>query len=247
MSMSSPEVHVASPPQAVAEAAGAEVLAVVGRAVAGRGRAAVALAGGTTPGRLYSYLAAAGTAGAPWDRVDFFFGDERCVPPTSPESNYALARRELLEPLRIPAQSVHRIEAELRPPAAAAEQYERRLRTHFGGHTTEFDLVLLGVGADGHTASLFPGDDALEVACRWVVPVRAPAGYQPTERITLTLPVLNQARTVIVLAWGDEKRRVIAAVLSGDEQAQRLPIARVRPTGRLAWYLDDAAAGRDRP
>ena len=88
---------------------------------------------------------------------------------------------------------------------------------------------------------------ALEEAYRWVVPVRAPAGYQPTERITLTLPVLNRARTVIVLAGGARKRRVIAAVLSGDEQAQRLPIARVRPTGRLAWFLDDAAAGRVRP
>lgn len=205
------------------------------------------LAGGTTPGLLYSRLAAAGTAGAPWDRVDFFFGDERCVPPTSAESNYALARRELLEPLRIPAQSVHRIEAELRPPAAAAEQYERRLRTYFEGRTTGFDLVLLGVGADGHTASLFPGDGALEEVHRWVVPVRAPAGYEPAERITLTLPVLNRASTVIVLAWGDEKRRVTAAVLSGDEPAQRLPIARVRPTGRLAWFLDAAAAGGDRP
>lgn len=245
--MSSPEVHVAGHHQAVAEVAGAEVLAVVRRAVAGHGRAGVALAGGTTPGPLYSYLATAGTAGAPWDRVDFFFGDERCVPPTSPESNYALARRELLEPLGIPAQSVHRIEAELRPPAAAAEQYERRLRTHFGGHTPEFDLVLLGVGADGHTASLFPGDGALEEAQRWVVPVWAPAGYEPAERITLTLPVLNRARAVFILAVDAAKHSLIAAVLSGDEQAQRLPIARVRPTGRLVWFLDDAAAGRDRP
>lgn len=244
--MSTPEVHVAGHPQAVAEMAGAEVLVVVGHAVAARGRAAVALAGGTTPGLLYSYLAAAGTAGAPWDRVDFLFGDERCVPPTSPESNYALARRELLEPLGIPAQSVHRIEAERRPPAAAAERYERVLRTYFGGQTPDFDLVLLGVGADGHTASLFPGDDALEEADRWVLPVRAPTGYQPTDRITLTLPVLNQARTIIVLAWGARKRRVVGAVLSGDEPAQRLPIARVRPTGRLAWFLD-AAAGRDSP
>jgi len=245
--MSSPDIHVAVDPQAVARAAGTEVLAVVRRAVAERGRAAVSLAGGTTPGLLYSYLAETGPAGAPWDRVDFFFGDERCVPPTSPDSNYALARRELLQPLRIPAQSVHRIEAELRPPAAAAERYESRLRTHFGGSEPEFDLVLLGVGADGHTASLFPGDGALEEAHRWVVPVRAPVGYEPAERITLTLPVLNRARAVFILAVGAAKHSVIAPVLGGNAQAQRLPIARVRPTGRLAWFLDDAAAGPGAP
>ena len=203
----------------------------------------MALAGGTTPGLLYSYLASAGPAAAPWDRVDFFFGDERCVPPTSPESNYALARRELFEPLRTAAGSVHRIEADLRPPATAAEQYESRVRTHFGGLEPAFDLVLLGVGADGHTASLFPGDGALGETHRWVVPVRAPAGYQPTDRVTLTLPVLNRARAVFILAVGAAKHSVIAEVLGGDEQAQRLPIARVRPTGRLVWFLDDAAAG----
>jgi 6-phosphogluconolactonase len=239
--MSSPEVHVAIDPQAVAQAAGTEVLAVVRRAVAERGRAAVSLAGGTTPGLLYSYLAATGSAGTSWDRVDFFFGDERCVPPTSPDSNYALARREHLEPLRTPAESVHRIEAELRPPAAAAKQYEGRLRAHFAGAEPEFDLVLLGVGTDGHTASLFPGDGALEEAHRWVVPVRAPAGYQPTDRITLTLPVLNRAHAVFIVAVGAAKHSVIAEVLGGE--AQRLPIARVRPRGRLAWFLDEAAAG----
>jgi 6-phosphogluconolactonase len=239
--MSSTEIHVAVDPQAVAQAAGTEVLTVVRRAVAERGRAAVSLAGGTTPGLLYSYLAVTGPAEAPWDRIDFFFGDERCVPPTSPDSNYALARRELFEPLGTPAGSVHRIEAELRPPAAAAEQYESRLRTHFGGAEPEFDLVLLGVGTDGHTASLFPGDGALEEAHRWVVPVRAPAGYEPAERVTLTLPVLNRARAVFILALGAAKHSVIAEVLGGE--AQGLPIARVRPRGRLAWFLDDAAAG----
>jgi len=239
-----PEVHVAADPEAAAQAAATEVLALVRDAVAARGRASVALAGGTTPGLLYRNIATVGRAGAPWDRVHIFFGDERCVPAASPHSNYALARRELLEPLGIPAGSVHRMEAEIRPAAVAAEAYEKRLRAHFAPSEPVFDLVLLGIGADGHTASLFPGDSALDETRRWVVAVRAPAGYEPTERITLALPVINRARAVFFLAAGGSKCAAIEAVLGAEHPVHPMPAGRVRPAGRLTWFLDRAAAGR---
>jgi 6-phosphogluconolactonase len=240
---SRPELHVAASPEDSARAAAAEVFAMLRDAVTARGRATVALSGGTTPGLLYHHLAAAGPGAAPWNRIDFFFGDERCVPPTSPHSNYALAQRELFEPLGIPAASVHRMQGELRPANAAAASYERDMRACFAAFEPALDLVLLGIGADGHTASLFPGSEALGESQRWVVPVRAPAGYEPTERITLTLPVLNRARAVFFLAAGVGKREAVAGALGENPSGQALPAARVRPAGRLAWFLDEAAAG----
>lgn len=245
--MCGPEIIVAGDPDAAAGAAAMEVLRVVHAAVEVRGRATVALAGGTTPALLYGHLAATGREGAPWDRVQFFFGDERCVAPTSPRSNYALARRELFNPLAIAPEAVHRMEGERRPAAMAAEAYERLLRVHFPAPAPAFDLALLGIGADGHTASLFPGSSALGETRRWVVPVRAPAEYAPPERITLTVPMLNRARAVFFLATGESKRPAIATVLGGGPQRLVLPAARVRPAGRLAWFLDDAAAGSLKP
>lgn len=239
-----PEIHVTVDPEAAARAAGEEVLGLVAGAVAARGRASVALAGGTTPGLLYRFLAARGRTGAPWDRVDFFFGDERCVEPTSPDSNYGLARRTLLDPLGVAAERVHRMETERRLPVAAAELYERRLLAHFGPAGPRFDVALLGMGADGHTASLFPGSDALDELGRWVVAVRAPEGYEPAERITVTLPVLNRARAVLFLASGASKAAAVAAVLGGGREGGRIPAAHVQPPGgRVAWFLDRAAAG----
>lgn len=240
---SGPEVRIADDPEATARMAADAVLAVIRDAVAERGHATIALSGGTTPALLYRRLAAAGGSAAPWDRVRFFFGDERCVAPDAPESNYALALRELLEPLDVPVTAVERIEGERRPIEAAAEQYEARLRQQFGTADATFDLVLLGMGADGHTASLFAGSGALEESTRGVVPVMAPAGYAPTERITLTLPVILKARAVFFLVTGAGKRSAVRSALTSPSPTHDLPAGRVRPTGRLTWFLDAAAAG----
>lgn len=245
--MSRPEIYVDANADAAAMRAAAETLTLIRRAVALRGRAAVALAGGTTPGVMYRHLAASGRAGAPWDQVDFFFGDERCVPSTSPHSNYAFARRELLDPLGIADTAVRRVETGISPAELAAEAYEACLRGYFGSLAAVFDLILLGVGADGHTASLFPGNTALDEVVRWVVVARAPAAYEVTERVTLTLPVLNQARAVFFLAAGAAKRAAVAGALDTPPAGAQAPAARVRPAGRLAWYLDRAAAGHLAP
>lgn len=174
--MNQPEVHVALDPESAARGAAAAVLAELWKHVAARGRASVVLAGGTTPNMLFKSLAAAGPTGAPWNRVDFFFGDERCVPVSSPHSNYALAHRELFEPLGIQAAAVHRIVADGHPAADGAKSYEATLRVHFGSQIPVFDVLLLGVGTDGHTASLFPRDRVLEETRHWVA---APCGRRP--------------------------------------------------------------------
>jgi 6-phosphogluconolactonase len=238
-----PAVRVADNPEAAALMAADAVLATIRDAVAERGHATLALSGGTTPALLYQRLAVLGATAAPWDRVHFFFGDERCVAPDSPHSNFSLAHRELLGPLGIASSAVERMEGERRPIAAAAEAYEARLHQQFESGETTFDLVLLGMGSDGHTASLFAGSGALDEATRWVVPVTAPAGYDPSERITLTLPVIALARTVFFLVTGAGKRATVRSALTSPSPKHELPAGRVRPTGSLVWFLDAAAAG----
>src|SRR5262249_2881531 len=148
------------------------------------------LAGGETPRRTYEALSVLREPSIAWDRVHVFWGDERCVPPEDPESNFATARGALLDRVAIPPANVHRLRAEIAPPTAAADECERALRTFFvGAPWPRFDLVLLGVGEDGHTASLFPGHDALRETSRWAVAVRTDA-KPPPWRITLTLPAL---------------------------------------------------------
>lgn len=243
MRESAPEVRIADDPEATARMAADEVLAVIREAVDARGHATVALSGGTTPALLYRRLVAVGVVAAPWHRVRFFFGDERCVPPDSPDSNYAMAHRELLQPLGVLPTAVERIEGECRPIEAEAERYEARLGHHLDPSDAIFDLVLLGVGADGHTASLFAGSGALDEGTRWVVPVTAPSGYAPSERITLTLPALARARAVFFLVTGAGKRSAVRSALTSPSPTHDLPAGRVRPTGRLVWFLDAAAAG----
>lgn len=237
------DVRIAADPDGTAQMAADAMLEVLRDAVAERGHATVALSGGTTPALLYRRLAAAGGSAAPWDRVRFFFGDERCVAPDAPESNYALAHRELLEPLVVLPTAVDRMEGERRPIEAAAEEYEARLRAQFGSADATFDVVLLGMGADGHTASLFAGSAALEESTRWVVPITAPAGYAPAERITLTLPVILRARAVFFLVTGAGKQSAVRSALTSPSPTHDLPAGRVRPEGRLTWFLDAAAAG----
>jgi 6-phosphogluconolactonase len=231
--------------EAVSRAAADEFVRCAGEAVAARGRFAVALSGGSTPRRLYQLL-----AGPPWrdrvewDRVEVFWGDERCVPPDHPDSNYRMAREALLSHVPVPAGQVHRLEADRPDHDDATRAYQETLARAFGSaaEPPRFDLVLLGMGPDGHTASLFPQTAALGQTARWVV-----ANFVPkfdADRLTLTYPVLNRAREVLFLVCGADKADVLREVLEGPADPRRLPSQAVRPEGALLWFVDRAAAAR---
>ncbi len=222
----------------------------------------VALAGGKTPELLYETLAHPPfNARIPWPQVHFFWGDERCVPPDHLDSNFGMASRALISRVPVLPQNVHRIPGEAASPAEAAEEYEKTLREFFGRSTEgsfgrfpsaegrqfpSFDFVMLGMGKDGHTASLFPGDPVLKEKERWVVSVGNPRGSPPVPRVTLTLPVINRARCVMFLVSGVEKQDVIRLIMDDPETANRLyPAARIQPEGRLLWFLDEQALPRE--
>jgi 6-phosphogluconolactonase len=229
-------------PAGVARAAAEEVARRAEEAVRARGGFALALSGGSTPKALYRLLADPAQpfrARVPWPAVHAFFGDERAVPPESPDSNARMAREALLA--HVPVGSVHRIEGERGAPEAA-ERYEDDLFQHFGDVPfPAFDLALLGLGPDGHTASLFPGSPALEERRRWAVP--APAGLPPrVERITLTFPVLEAARAVLFLVAGADKAAPLAALLRPRPGEAPIPAARVHPAGEVLVLADAAAA-----
>jgi len=199
----------------------------------------IALSGGGTPRGLYEMLAAPPyREQIPWQRMHVFWGDERCVPPDHPGSNYRMAREALLDHVHIPARNVHRIHGEL-GPEAAAQAYNAKLRAFFGAPWPTFDLVLLGLGNDGHTASLFPGSDALKETARPAVGVTAHYENRPAQRVTLTLPAINAARQVLFLAAG--KAGIVQAVL--NEPDAGYPAQHVRPTtGELVWLVDSIKA-----
>jgi 6-phosphogluconolactonase len=209
------------------------------QAVNTRSRFDVALAGGSTPAELYRALARADPA-PPWDRTQLWFGDERWVPPAHPDSNYRMAHETLLGPVGLSDARVHRVETELEPDVAAS-RYEDEMRAAFPAGVPRFDLVLLGVGEDGHTASLFPDTAALDervrlVAANWVPKLAA-------HRITFTFPVLEAARTIWVLAVGERKAAIVREVLEGPVDPRRLPVQAARPAnGDVVWWLDAAAA-----
>jgi 6-phosphogluconolactonase len=227
---------------AVAERGAASIADAARRAVAARGRFVVVLAGGGTPRRAYERLAA--LPDVPWTDVHVWFGDERAVPPDDADSNYRMAREALLASVPVPEGQVLRMEGE-RAPADAAERYDALLRGAFGDlppAQPAFDLLLLGVGSDGHTASLFPGGDALAERARWAVAVPAPTHIGPhVARVTLTRPALEAAREVLVLVTGAEKQGAVAAALAGGPGAP--PAGLVRGHERTVWLLDREAAG----
>jgi 6-phosphogluconolactonase len=225
-------------PDALAQAAAELFVSLAKGAVAERGTFSVALSGGDSPRRLYALLATPEFSGRiTWDRVQVFWGDERCVPPEHPDSNYGLAQTQLLSKVSLPAQNIHRIKCEASPERTAAE-YEAELRGFFGA-SPSFDLVLLGVGADGHTASLFPGGTALDEKRRWVVAQFLPK--LPAWRITLTPVALNAAANIIIMVSGEKKAGVIKQVFL--EGGASLPVHRIRPrAGRLLWLLEAEAA-----
>lgn len=233
-------------------AAAGHITAAAARAVAERGRFLLVLAGGTTPRGVYEQLASRHADRLDWQRVRLFWGDERCVPPDHPESNYGMAAAALLEHVPIPPGNLHRIHGE-EPAERAAARYDAELAEFFRAATPEelgdkpaFDLVLLGIGADGHTASLFPRSPALE-ATGWAVAARAPDSAAAAERVTLTLPAINASRECLLLVTGAAKRQVAQQVLrppSGSGHGDSvLPAALVRPRRRSFWFFDAAAAG----
>jgi 6-phosphogluconolactonase len=209
------------------------IAAELRRAIATRGTASLALAGGTTPGAIYTELTRAPVVGSlDWGRVDIYFGDERAVPPDRPESNYGMARATLLARVPIPSERVHRMEAERPDRDQAAADYARVLPAHL-------DVLLLGMGPDGHTASLFPHSPALEVRDRTVLAVIGTK--PPPERLTITPPVIAAARHVAVIVTGAEKAATVARVLEGPPAPRELPAQLAR---QGVWFLDRAAAGR---
>jgi 6-phosphogluconolactonase len=216
----------------------------------------IVLSGSKTPKTLYENLARPSfSTRMPWSHIHLFWGDERCVPPDHPDSNFAMASRALVSKVPVPPQNVHPIPTTFESPEKVAENYEEILRKFFDSSVTakphpgarhggepfpSFDLILLGVGRDGHTASLFPGDRALEEERRWVAAVFSPQGTPRVPRITLTLPVINRARCVLFMASGSEKHEVIRPIL-GDSGPVRAsyPAARVQPEGRVVWLIDE--------
>ena len=216
------------------------------KAVAAHGRFTVALAGGTTPNALYERLATDYRDAVPWHAIHFFWGAERHVPPAHPDSNFRAAYEAMLSRVPVPEAHIHRIHAELPDAATAALEYERTLRREFAVDEAAlpvFDLVLLGLGPDGHTASLFPGSAALRQTERLVLApwIEKAQSY----RITLSLPVLNHALLVAFLVSGASKAEVVRAVLEGPDQPDAVPARAVHPSGgRLLWLVDRAAAAQ---
>lgn len=227
-------------PEAVANAFAEHFVASATRAFADRGRFVVALAGGNTPRAAYELLATQyNDTTISWNDVFVYFGDERCVPPTDEQSNYRMASKTLLSRVNIPSANVHRMRGEI-DPADAAREYAQEITQDLGAHP-EFDLVLLGMGTDGHTASLFPGTDPMTDSSALVRAVFADS--VGSWRLTLTPDIFNAARIVIVATEGYEKAEALAAVREGRYDPKQFPAQIIAPTeGRLIWLVDEAAA-----
>jgi 6-phosphogluconolactonase len=242
------EVVILEDAAAVAREAAGRVVALAADAVTRRGRFALALSGGSTPRALHTLLTLEPLRSrVAWERLEVFWGDERCVPPTHSDSNYRMARETLLDAVPVPAARIHPIAAGTGDPGAVAVAYEAEIARVLGGTPggppPAFDLVLLGMGADGHTASLFPDTAALAERRRWVVANHVPK--LGVDRITLTWPILNRAAHVLFLVAGGDKAAVLREVLEEPADIARLPSQGIRlEAGRLVWLVDRAAAAQ---
>ncbi len=226
--------------------AAAELFArTVGESMERRGYFSAALSGGNTPVPLFHLLAGPPyREGLPWERMYFFWADERCVPPDHPESNFGQARLKWFRHISVPEQNLHRILGEL-PPSRAAQDYNRQLRRFAdeGLRWPRLDFVLLGLGSDGHTASLFPGSPVETGAGRAAVAIRGAYRDRPADRVSLTPAVFNAARLVVFLVCGEEKADAVAASRQGRRDPLRWPAQRIRPEGgKVVWLIDEAAA-----
>jgi len=240
----------------LSQAAADHICELAGEAIQARGRFSLVLSGGSTPKGTYELLT---QAELDWTRIHVFFGDERCVPPEHPDSNYRMAQRTLLVHIPVPKENVHRMRGEILPEQAAAE-YEQTLRDFFNAadanqpstisNPQSFDLVLLGMGQDGHTASLFPGSPILQEKVRWVATVSHDQPPPPrVMRISLTLPVINAAAQVTFLVAGESKAAILKRVLAPPSPLQPpLPAQMVQPAGGdLLWLVDRAAQSAQTP
>ena len=240
-----PNIQIFADADEVARAAALRFVELARATINSKGRFSVALAGGSTPKRIYELLASGEFAAQLyWPGVHVFFGDERCVPPDDADSNYRMANEALLSRVALPAENVHRMRGE-GDAVANARLYEDELRGFFGDDAKwpEFDLVMLGMGDDGHTASLFPGTHALDVRAAWVAanPVEKFEAY----RITLTAAAINHARHVMFIVTGAGKAERLREVIHGAHDPHRLPAQLIQPpAGALAWFLDAAAAAK---
>lgn len=234
------QVHVFDNPEAVAVGAAAHFAAAARAAIAARGAFNVSLSGGTTPRETYERLAAEPyRPEIDWAHVHVFWGDERSVPPEHPDSDYGMAKRALLDHVSIPVENIHRMRGEL-DAKEAAKVYEVEIKNHFNSQDLpSFDLILLGLGEDGHTASLFPGTQALDVTDRLVVANQVP--NLDNWRITFTYPLINAARQVALLVAGERKAKIVQEVV--ELKNPEHPASHVVPhSGELHWLLDKAAA-----
>jgi 6-phosphogluconolactonase len=229
--------------EAISRAAAEIFVEEAADAVSARGRFAVALSGGETPRRLYNLLAESPIReNIEWKAVHVFWGDERCVPDDDPRSNARMARLSLLDHVPLPSENIHPITCD-RPPQEAAVQYEAEIRTFFGTDAPAFDLVLLGLGDNAHTASIFPHTPVLDEKDRWVAEVYVPE--QDMHRITLTAPVINQARQVLFLVSGPGKAGALQQVLQGPFRPYDFPAQLIRTkAGQTLWLVDRDAAGK---
>ncbi|TPW17913.1 MAG: pgl, partial [Halothiobacillaceae bacterium] len=209
----------------------------------------IALAGGSTPKYLYSYLASPLLAEKiAWGGVNIYFGDERAVPPSHADSNYGLAKKYLLDQLPIPSENIHRMYGEVSDLHQAAAAYNQLLEEqlpHTATGVPQFDLILLGLGGDGHVASLFPGSPVLTEREKWVAAAYIPA--LTAWRISLTLPILNHSKRLFLLVAGAAKAAIIAEVLEHPQPHARYPVELLQPQGELHWFLDQAVAHRLEP
>ena len=230
----------------LSRAAADEWVRIAKAAIAARGRFTIALGGGSTPRLLYQLMAEEPLRSqVDWRRVEFFWGDERAVPPEHADSNYGMADKALLKKLALPAAQMHRMEAERTDRDAAARDYQAELARVHGvsadGEPPVLDLVLLGMGPDGHTASLFPHTTALKETRRWVVSNFVPKFN--ADRLTMTTAILNRAANVLFLVAGADKAPVLVEVLEGPPDPERLPSQTIQPAaGTLTWLVDEAAA-----
>jgi 6-phosphogluconolactonase len=228
---------------ALSRAALEEVFRVAQEAIDNHGRCAISLSGGHTPEKMFALWSQEKYRAAfPWERAHFFWGDERYVPHTDQLSNYGVAKKLLFANLAADVPfNVHPMPTESPDPQEAALAYATEMRKFFGTEPPEFDVQLLGLGGEGHTASLFPNNPALDEQQAWVLPVTVPA--TPPHRLTMTYPVINQARNTYFLVAGESKRDILKAIAADpDTSLSQYPAARVRPEGPLIWMLDRAAA-----
>jgi 6-phosphogluconolactonase len=238
-----PDLRICADARELSERAAAATVATIADAVTRQGRCSLVFSGGNTPRALYALLASTYRDQIPWSKVHAFWGDERYVPSDDSASNYRMARESLLEQVPLPAPNVHPMPTHFPSPDAAAQDYERTLRAEAGHHRPPFDLILLGMGEDGHTASLFPRSPALHETTRWVVAVTVPAA--PSTRLTLTLPAIATAARIFVLVAGSGKANALAHVLSPTADPDDYPAARLPSrSGLVTWWVDrDAASG----